>query len=69
MRCTRCSRVEWLEGKTNSFLNEGLIPQINPGGAARRPAHRAVCRLGTCALTGTFRDLHSARFKGQIGAG
>lgn len=51
-----------------SFLNEGLIPQLNPGGAAHRPEFRATCRRSTCAPTSTFRALHSLQIKGQIGA-
>lgn len=49
-------RVERLLGRTNSFLTGGLIPQINPGGAAGSPALRGARRPGACSPAGSFTD-------------
>lgn len=48
--------AEWLSSKTNSFLNEGLIPWINLGGAAVRPVLRGARRPGAHRPTRNFGD-------------
>lgn len=64
MQCTCCSAQNgWLSGKTNSFLNEGLIPWINVGGAAVRPVLRGARRPGAHMPTGSSEDLPGSKGK------
>lgn len=49
-------RAGWLSGRTSSFLTGGLIPQINPGGAAGRPTLWGARRPGACRAAGSVTE-------------